>query len=73
MEFKQSFVAKFQKSINVEDIVILIGEMERATLSLAHIISSQGGYKNIYMLEGGMKTWLDKKMPVVTAPKQITP
>ncbi len=73
MEFKQSFVAKFQKSINVEDIVILIGEMERATLSLAHIISSQGGYKNIYMLEGGMKTWLDKKMPVVAAPKQITP
>ncbi len=68
MEFKQSFVAKFQKYIGADDIVVLIGEIERATLSLAHIISSQGGYKNIYILNGGIKAWVDAKRPTITSP-----
>lgn len=63
--FQQSFVAAFQAYVTPDEMVVLIGPAGRGVLSLAHVVSTQGGYKNIYAAKEGMAGWVKAEMMTV--------
>jgi len=65
-KFQQSFVKAFQAYVAADDVVVLVGLTNRSVISLAHIISSQGGYKNINALSDGMQAWVAAEMITVS-------
>lgn len=65
LQFLQSFVAAFQAYVAADDVVVLIGPEGRGSLALAHVISTQGGYVNVYAAEDGMSGWVAAEMMTV--------
>ncbi len=62
--FVSGFPAAFGMIVKPDDEIILICRTGNRSAILAHMLTKQSGYKNVYNVKGGISKWIEEKKTV---------
>ncbi len=62
------FLTEFSRSVNTDEPVMLICRVGNRSAALARYLMEDHGYTQVYNVEGGIRSWLRDRRPVIRDP-----